>query len=222
PYPTHPYGGAVAPPEPLTPQEGVRRSSIARDVAIGVGLAAVVLGGFLAVKFLVLDSDTPVESTSSLATIRVSIPAGVNAALYVDDKPLATVNDKLEIGVGAGKRRIKLVGATGLGCALEMTLPAGKTTTLECAMTAAPVDSAAPDTAPGSGAATGAETPSAPVAGGSATTSTPPATTPTPPATAPTPPAGSATAPSAAAPGAPTTGTPAATPGAAPNAAPSV
>ncbi|MDQ3341449.1 MAG: protein kinase, partial [Myxococcota bacterium] len=36
--------------------DGKRKSSIGRDVAIGVAIAALVLGGFLAVKFLVLDA----------------------------------------------------------------------------------------------------------------------------------------------------------------------
>ena len=59
----HPYGnpygaGPAAAVDSLAPvAEGRKKSSIGRDVAIGVAIAAVVLGGFLAVKFLVRDAD---------------------------------------------------------------------------------------------------------------------------------------------------------------------
>ena len=115
-----------------------KSGSIGRDIAIGVAIAALVLGGFLAVKFLILDAGVskPAEtaSTSSIATIRLKLPAGVSAELYVDDKKIATVSDKQEIPVTAGRRKVKLVGPNNARCDEERELPAGKTTLLECAM----------------------------------------------------------------------------------------
>src|ERR1043165_4243848 len=44
-----------------------KKGSIARDIAIGVAIAAVVLGGFLLVKFFILDTDDETESASGSA-----------------------------------------------------------------------------------------------------------------------------------------------------------
>ena len=124
-----------------------KKSSIGRDVAIGVAIAALVLGGFLAVKFLILDSGSSSSTSgsnsgtpSSIATIRLALPAGISADLFVDDKKIATVSDKQEIPVGAGQRKVKLVGPNGAKCEQELKLAAGKTTPLECPMKAAPTE----------------------------------------------------------------------------------
>jgi hypothetical protein len=141
----HQIGAAVE----QTPGEK-KKSSIARDVAIGVAIAALVLGGFLVVKFLILDGDPPSEPApppSSIATIHLSITPGVSAELFVDDKKIATVADSNEIPVTAGTRKVKLVGPNGTGCEKEMTLAAGKTTPLECAMTPPPPPPPAPGSA---------------------------------------------------------------------------
>src|SRR5690348_10869724 len=62
----YPSGAAPA-LEPALPAEGRKRASIGRDVAIGVAIAAIVLGGFLVVKFFVLDKDEE-PATTQLAT----------------------------------------------------------------------------------------------------------------------------------------------------------
>jgi serine/threonine protein kinase len=165
-YGQHPYNPGAPPIEQHAPSDSRRRSSIARDVAIGVAIAAFVLGGFLVVKFLLLDGDGAVAElgapASSIATIRLAMTPGVSADLFVDDKKVATVSDKQEIPVSAGQRKVKLVGPTGARCEQPMNLAAGKTTTLECAMTAGPA-SAAP---PGAGSASpGAESTAAPGSG---------------------------------------------------------
>ena len=75
----------------LPASEGKRRSSIGRDVGIGVAIAALVLGGFLAVKFLILDSGDaePTQGSSTIATLRFAMPRGtVTAELFVDDNKL--------------------------------------------------------------------------------------------------------------------------------------
>jgi hypothetical protein len=111
------------------------------------------------VKFLILDGDSPPEPApaSSIAMIRLAMPSGVTADLFVDNKKVATVSDQQEIPVSAGQRTVKLVGPSGTRCEQNMTLAAGKTTTLECAMVAAPAagsdGSAAGSDAAGSAAA---------------------------------------------------------------------
>ncbi|MEO7096269.1 MAG: hypothetical protein ABI175_23620, partial [Polyangiales bacterium] len=148
--------------------EAKKKSSIGRDVAIGVAIAGLVLGGFLAVKFLILDSGSGGSQSgsnsgapSSIATIRLALPAGISADLFVDDKKIATVSDKQEIPVGAGQRKVKLVGPNGAKCEQDLKLAAGKTTPLECPMKAAPTEipagsgsgsSATTGTGPGSAA----------------------------------------------------------------------
>ena len=130
--------GAIE-PMGLAP-EVKKKSSIGRDVAIGVAIAGLVLGGFLAVKFLILDSDSgPGASNGSasamaIATIRLSLPKGVAADLYVDDKKIATVSDGQEIPVSAGSRKVKLLGPSNAKCEQKLDLPGGKTTPVECGL----------------------------------------------------------------------------------------
>jgi serine/threonine protein kinase len=163
--PAQGYGaGGYAQGQPVAPvdQQGgppeKKKSSIGRDVAIGVAIAGLVLGGFLAVKFLILDSGSSGGSgsggqTSSIATIRLSLPAGISADLFVDDKKIATVSDKQEIPVTAGQRKVKLVGPNGAKCEQELKLAAGKTTPLECPMKAGPAETSGGSA--GSSASTG-------------------------------------------------------------------
>ena len=159
--------------------EAKKKSSIGRDVAIGVAIAGLVLGGFLAVKFLILDSGSSGSSSSgsgtssSIATIRLSLPTGVSADLFVDDKKVATVSDKQEIPVTAGQRKVKLVGPNGAKCEQELKLAAGKTTPLECPMKAGPVETTTGSGSAGTSAAMGTTGGSATVA----TTTTKPAET---------------------------------------------
>ncbi len=133
------HSGPIPVAQP-TPAPEKKKSSIGRDVAIGVAIAAVVLGGFLAVKFLVLDADsgsgtsTGSDTTSSIATLRMQLPEGTTAELWVDDKRIATVGDKKEVPITKGLRKVKLVGPNGTKCEATLDLPGGKITPLECAL----------------------------------------------------------------------------------------
>ncbi|HET7501426.1 MAG TPA: protein kinase [Kofleriaceae bacterium] len=154
--PATPFNVPVPPIEPGVPAEGKRRSSIVRDVAIGVGIAALVLSGFLAVKYLVLDGDSAEApaAASSYPRLRLAISGGSAAELFVDERKVATVSDKQEIPVTAGQHKIKLIGPGGAGCEQEMKLEPGKTKTLECTLNTAPAPGA-----PGAAGATGATKP---------------------------------------------------------------
>ncbi len=174
PYGSQPYGsgpqqgygygaGAVDPNQPQQQQqpssEGKKKSSIGRDVAIGVAIAALVLGGFLAVKFLILDkssSDTPSTDQGSagqqqIATIEIAMPEGITAEFFVDEKRIATVENGRKLPVTAGMRKIKLLAPNGSRCEQPIELPAGETKTIQCIMFTGSAGSAS--TGSGSGSA---------------------------------------------------------------------
>jgi serine/threonine protein kinase len=140
------YGAYPSGPMPMgaTPldQAGIglegKRSTLVRDIGIGVGIAALVLVGFLVVKMVVLDGDSKptgsAQPTSKFATVKLSMPAGIAAEMFVDGDRVATVTSESPgIPVSAGTKHIKLVGTNGLSCDdPKVKLEAGKTTTLEC------------------------------------------------------------------------------------------
>jgi serine/threonine protein kinase len=135
-YGQGPYApGPTSAAEPALPAEGRRRASIMRDVAIGVAIAGLVLGGFLAVKFFVLDSDEPaVEASAGLADLLVSMPGIAQADLFIDDKRHASVSDNVKVQVPAGAHAVKLVGPGDQQCKQDITLVAGQVTTITCNM----------------------------------------------------------------------------------------
>ncbi len=136
------YAGGPATPhnEGQVGPEG-KRSTLVRDIAIGVAIAAVVLGGFFVVKFVILDKSEAPAPPSTIATIKLSMTKGVRADLFVDDKEIGWVADGLEIPVSAGPRHVALVGPNGVKCEEPVKLEAGKTTTLKCDIQAAPAGS---------------------------------------------------------------------------------
>ena len=135
PYAQQPYGyasGPVSAQEAAQPTPEGKRSTLVRDVLIGVAIAALVLGGFFVVKFVILDKSEPPPQPTSIATIKLAIASGVPADLFVDGKKVATAMDKQAIPVSAGKRHVAVVGPNGTGCDENVDLVAGKTTTLRC------------------------------------------------------------------------------------------
>ena len=173
PYGAHnPY--APAPPVEQGHAEGKKKSSIARDVAIGVAIAALVLGGFLAVKFLLLDGDSaPPEAATAapaFAKVRTMLSGGDAANLFLDDKLHATVRNNQEFDVQPGQRKVKLVGPSGVCFEQDMTLVAGKVATLSCTLAPAAGSGAPPGGAAstGSAAGSGAATVDAPATGSAA------------------------------------------------------
>jgi hypothetical protein len=145
------------------PMEG-KRSTLFRDITIGVVIAAVVLTAFMAVKLFVLDghakSSTNKPTSSSFATIRLALPAGITVQLFVDGKvAAAAVRDRDEVPLNAGTRSVKLLGPGGQICEEPIKLEAGQVTTIKCEMflgTASGSSSTGPaaaaDVAPGSAA----------------------------------------------------------------------
>ncbi|MEO6772189.1 MAG: protein kinase [Kofleriaceae bacterium] len=153
------YGGSG--PMPAVPLdqhqsrvEG-KRSTLVRDILIGVAIAAFVLGGFFVVKILILDKQDdapPAATTSTIATIHISMAAGIAADLIVDDKKIATVRDGNDVPVSAGERHVVLAGPNGGKCETTVMLEAGKITPLKCTLAAVPATGSAAVPATGSAA----------------------------------------------------------------------
>ncbi len=118
--------------------EGKKKSSIGRDVAIGVAIAAVVLGGFLAVKFFVLDegdsSGSETTSTNTIATLKVELKPPVEAELFLDGSKTRehVVKNGVELPINAGKRKIRIVAKDGQVCERELELKANEVTIISC------------------------------------------------------------------------------------------
>jgi len=139
PYGAYPHSGPMGmvamQPVDAVPGEG-KRSTLVRDIAIGVGIAALVLVGFLVVKMFVLDKDKAAgngsAASNAFATIKFAMPKGMSAEMYVNDARVATVTTDSSVPVSAGIKHIRLV-SNGLSCdEPQVTLEAGKTLTLEC------------------------------------------------------------------------------------------
>ena len=152
---------APVPPLDAPPaQEGRKKSSIGRDVAIGVAIAAVVLGGFLAVKFFILDAeDSPstddTTTTSTIATLKVELNPPVEAELFLDGNKTAehVVTNGVALPISAGKRKIRIVAKDGQVCERDLDLEADKITVVSCQLnlkTAAGSDAKKPEVGNGS------------------------------------------------------------------------
>jgi len=175
--PAYGYPGSgpmqATPLDQLQPQVEGKRSTLIRDILIGVAIAALVLGGFFVVKIFILDKKDdaqPTTTTSTIATIHISMAAGITADLIVDDKKIATVRDGLDVPVSAGQRHVVLAGPNGGKCETNVKLEAGKTTPLKCQLTAPP-----PPPPADTGSATGSAGSAAPAATGSAGSAVTPA-----------------------------------------------
>ncbi len=135
------YGQAAAAVDPMAvaPAEG-KKSTLWRDIGIGVGIAALVLIGFVVVKMFVLDDGSKTTKTASpgkFATVKLSMPPAMSAEMFVDGTRVGTVAHDQTVGVLAGVKHIKLVGNNGLTCDDEkVKLEPGKITTLECGFNA--------------------------------------------------------------------------------------
>jgi len=152
------YGGpATAQP---APGEG-RRSTLVRDILIGVAIAAVVLGGFLAVKLLVLDKrggDGGAPSSGSMASLKLGMPDKIVADLFVDGKRmLQAVDNQQLIPLPAGKHDVKLVTKGGASCEETVNLEGGKTSTVKCPMLAPAGEASGSAAAADSGSAAGSD-----------------------------------------------------------------
>jgi serine/threonine protein kinase len=148
-----------------------KKSTLVRDIGIGVAIAAVVLVGFLLVKLFVFDggskSTESTTSTSTIATVKLSLPKDVTVRMFLDGKLAgAALRDGDSIPVTAGPHSIKVVGPKDQACEQPIQLEPGQTTSLKCevlasappAAPAPPSNGSATGSAAGSGAGSGSGT----------------------------------------------------------------
>lgn len=136
----------------VTPQNEGKRSTPLRDIFIGVAIAAVVLGGFFAVKTIAFDDDQDSRAPArTIATVRISMTPGVAADMFIDDKRIAVVTNNQDVPVSAGNRRVVLVGPNGATCDKQVLFEPGRTVTLKCEMPKPGSASATPGSGSGAG-----------------------------------------------------------------------
>jgi hypothetical protein len=125
---THGTGPAAVAGVPAEGKRQAKKSSVVRDIAIGVSIAAAVLASFVVVKLTVLDKDEP----SPVATLRVNVH-GASGTLTIDGERIDEVSSSLEIPASAGARRIKVTAADGrVVCDQSITLAAGEIKVFAC------------------------------------------------------------------------------------------
>ena len=185
-YPSGPMQGyygqsqqmSATPIDQMAQPGETKKSTLVRDIGIGVAIAALVLGGFFVVKLFILDKNDSSNATtapSTIATVKLSMTPGVTADMFVDDKKIASVMDKNEVPVTAGNRHVVLVGPNNTKCDEKVNLEAGKTTTLKCDIAAAPIGpGSGSGVAPAVGSGAGSGSATAAAATGSAATPTTP------------------------------------------------
>ncbi|MEZ4360700.1 MAG: protein kinase [Kofleriaceae bacterium] len=138
PYGVAPYGvrqpGRPSPAVPMRP-EGKRQakgSSVVRDIAIGVSIAAAVLALFVVIKLTVLDSS---EEPLAMGVVRV-LTTG-SGTLIVDDKTLGPFEAMREVPETPGAHQITVLGADGAKlCERSIELTAGAIEVVDCVGTA--------------------------------------------------------------------------------------
>ncbi len=137
-------GQAMAMPMPAeeipAPLAEGKKSTMVRDIVIGVVIAVVVLAAILAVKMFVLDTpdedNDPASGNTTLASVKIKLPAGVKAKVFVDDKTspeyAAVTNDSGPLSITAGKRTIRIEAEQGKCEKKDVELVANETTELDC------------------------------------------------------------------------------------------
>jgi serine/threonine protein kinase len=140
PYGVSPYGygngrsGSGPAPAVAVPAEGKRqpkKSSVVRDIAIGVSIAAAVLATIVIVKLTILDQAEP---TPPIGPAMVSIVlSGGSGTLSVDGEDLRTVDSSVSIPTSPGTRQVKVTASDGaVLCDQSVDLVAGETQEVRC------------------------------------------------------------------------------------------
>jgi hypothetical protein len=150
-YGSQPMGALPVDQHSMAPMVEGKKSTLARDIGIGVGIAALVLVAFLVVKMFVLDkgSDGKDQPASTIATVHLKMTAGIAGRMFIDDKDSMTVEDGQDVPISAGKHKIRIVGPVN-ACDTIVALEGGKTTTLDCVLAPPSGSAAAPTGSTGS------------------------------------------------------------------------
>jgi hypothetical protein len=140
-----------------------RRASLGKDVAIGVAIAALVLGIAAVVKFVVLADDGGPRRAEAVAagTIVITAPVEGRYEVFVGEESRGWIEGgqlTLERIAAGEAHRIRVVGDGIDPCARTIELTGGQTETIACQAVAAPAGPAEPPATDDQGAgATAAE-----------------------------------------------------------------
>jgi serine/threonine protein kinase/uncharacterized membrane protein YgcG len=133
-----------------------KKPSLAKDVMIGIAIAAVVLGAFAVVKFVVLAGDKPAAKPAAAAAASLDIAVtdvagGGPAEVFVDGvKRGVTADGKLALAdIAPGAHTVKIVRAGVTPCEAKVDAAAGAATLVPCELkpepaAVPPIDAAAP------------------------------------------------------------------------------
>ena len=116
-----------------------RRPSLGKDIAIGVAIAAVVLGVVAIVKFAVLGDEGGARRAEAASTgsVVVTVPDGARAEVFIGDESRGVVTGSLTVeNVAAGPQEVKVVRDGVDPCLHTIDLAAGETENVECAFAA--------------------------------------------------------------------------------------
>jgi serine/threonine protein kinase len=129
-------------------QSGRRRTNAVRDIAIGVGIAALVLIAFALGRQYLAGGDDGEEQASNGA-IAVSVAGVKSAEVLLDGEAAGTAisGDKLMLAAAAGDHEVE-VRAGDQTCVRKVTVSGGGVAKIECSLAAAvpPAPDAAPTT----------------------------------------------------------------------------
>jgi serine/threonine protein kinase len=112
----------------LTGRERVGKPSLVKDVAIGVGIALLVLGLFVGVKFVFFSKKAAPEQEVAarlLGSIAVSVPVGKRGAVTLDGRPMGDLEGgKLLMisDLALGEHVVEVTGAGAKPCRSTVTL----------------------------------------------------------------------------------------------------
>jgi len=127
-----------------------KKPSLAKDIAIGVALAAVVLGVFAVVKFVVLDKKSSrAAPAAAAASLEVRVADQGSADVFVDgEKRGAATGGKLAVAdLAPGSHQVRVVRDGTTGCEATVDLSAGQAQPFDCALQPVPAVDAAPEPA---------------------------------------------------------------------------
>jgi len=152
-----------APAAPATEQPARRRKkpSLAKDVMIGVGIAAIVLGAFAVVKFVVLADKAPntPAAVAAVGSLEVALADQGSAEVYLDDQKRGDVaGGKLALAdLAPGSYRVKIVRAGAVACESQVDIVAGAAKQVPCELKPDPAAVAPPVVEVDAGVAEGSD-----------------------------------------------------------------
>jgi len=140
--PSQPESTMPVPALPAATGERRGRPSLGKDIAIGIAIAAVVLGAVAIIKYAVLGDESGARSAeaATAGTIVVDVSQGEGAEVFVGGQKRGIVEHgsfRLE-KVVPGAHEVRVVRSGGEPCAAQLELAGGEVETVKCVF-AAPV-----------------------------------------------------------------------------------